>query len=336
MANGVLEASVQDEAPGEPRPRIKPSTVVKLAITVVVSAYVLSRANLGEAVNTLRTADWWFVALAISISAIAMVINVARWQLMLRGQASDSPLPTLVRFYLIGMFFSNILPSRLGLDVVRAYGVATTGTSKIGSAAAVLMDRLVGAISVLVLGVGATLLGTSDLPRELQWTTVYACLAAVVVLATMVYRNDNLAAFRLRVLEMLDVSVFGFRPRARLEQALNALRTYSRRPGLIGRGFLISLVANGFSMFNLYLYARAVRVDVGLGDVATIAPFVLAVGLLPISINGIGTIELAFVILFGLVGVPEPAALAIALLRRLSLLVLSLAGGALYAARRFS
>ncbi len=68
---------------------------------------------------------------------------------------------------------------------------------------------------------------------------------------------------------------------------------------------------------------------------AVVMPVVLAVGLLPISINGLGTIELTFVLLLGLMGVDPEVALAVAILRRLVLLGQSLAGGVLYSARRF-
>jgi uncharacterized protein (TIRG00374 family) len=182
----------------------------------------------------------------------------------------------------------------------------------------------------------AILLSKSNLPGEYQRVIVGFSAVSVVMLALMLYRNDGLAELRLRVLALTEVSLFGFKVRPRLEAALNALRSYSRSRGVVIRGFLISLVANGFSMINLYLYARAVRADVGLGDVATIAPFILAIGLLPISINGIGTIEATFVVLFGALGVDAHVAFAIAILRRLALLVLSLVGGALYASRRFS
>ena len=53
------------------------------------------------------------------------------------------------------------------------------------------------------------------------------------------------------------------------------------------------------------------------------------------SINGLGTIELTFVLLFGLMGVDPEVALAVAILRRLVLLGQSLVGGVLYSARRF-
>ena len=95
------------------------------------------------------------------------------------------------------------------------------------------------------------------------------------------------------------------------------------------------MVANGLSIVNIYLYAVAVGADVQLAEAAVVAPVVLAVGLLPISINGLGTIELTFVLLLGLMGVDPDVALAVAILRRLVLLGQSLVGGVLYSARRF-
>jgi uncharacterized protein (TIRG00374 family) len=234
------------------------------------------------------------------------------------------------------MFFNNILPSRVGGDVVRAYGVSLMATTKTRSAAAVLMDRLVGAVSVLVIGMLAILLSASRLPEIYRAFTVALFCGSLLVLGLMLYRDDRLARLRLRILTLGDISILGFKVRPRLEDALDALRSYSRSRDVVAKGFLISLVANGFSIINLFLYAQAVRADVGLGDVATIAPIILAVGLLPISINGIGTLEVTFMVLFGALGVDTRVAVAIALLRRLALLALSLVGGVLYAVRRFS
>jgi uncharacterized membrane protein YbhN (UPF0104 family) len=101
------------------------------------------------------------------------------------------------------------------------------------------------------------------------------------------------------------------------------------------RALIISLFANGLSIVNLYLYGTAVGAGLSLGDVAAAAPIILAVGLLPLSINGLGTVELAFVVLFGAMGVPDSTALAIAILRRVVLLGMSLVGGVLYTVKKF-
>jgi uncharacterized protein (TIRG00374 family) len=121
----------------------------------------------------------------------------------------------------------------------------------------------------------------------------------------------------------------------RLNSAVDAVLAYSRKPGLIVWALLVSMVANGLSIINIYLYALAVGADVSLAKAAVVAPVVLAVGLLPISLNGLGVIEGTFVVLLGLMGVPPDMALAVALLRRLVLLGQSLVGGVLYSSRRF-
>ena len=129
--------------------------------------------------------------------------------------------------------------------------------------------------------------------------------------------------------------MLGKRLGGRVEAAADAVRAYAGEPGLIAWALLISMAANGLSIVNIYLYAVAVGADVQLAEAAVVAPVVLAVGLLPISINGLGTIELTFVLLLGLMGVDADVALAVAILRRLVLLGQSLVGGVLYSARRF-
>jgi uncharacterized protein (TIRG00374 family) len=164
---------------------------------------------------------------------------------------------------------------------------------------------------------------------------VVVLIGLVTVLALLMYRSERTSRLRETVLRLADVSIFGIRLRGRVDAALDAMRSYAGARGLILKALLISLLANGLSIVNLYLYGSAVEAGVTLGDVAAIAPVILAVGLLPLSINGLGTVELAFVVLFGAMGVPEPIALAIAILRRLVLLGMSLVGGVLYTVKKF-
>jgi len=318
------------------RLRISRGTVAKLVVTVAVSAYVLWRAGLGDALETLASTEWRYVALATTFAVLAMVLNVKRWQMMLRGQGGPAPLASLVRLYLIAMFFNNVLPSRFGGDVVRAYGASIVATSKTRSVAAVFMDRLVGAISVLLLGVLALVANPAVIPWQFAQMLLVGLAISLVALGLLLVRSRLLEGFREAALGLANVSILGLRVRPKLEAAVDAIRSYSRARRLVGRALAVSMLANGLSIVNLYLYALSVRADLSLTEVAVVAPVVLAVGVLPLSINGLGTIELTFVILFGAMGVDSHVALAVALLRRFVLLALSLVGGLLYAIRRFA
>ena len=309
--------------------------ILKLAITIVVSAYVLWQAGLADSLRTLAGADWRWVVLAALSSMVSMTINVKRWQVMLAGQGDGASIGTLIRLSLIAMFFNNILPSRFGGDVVRAYGTSINVTSKTRSAAAVIMDRLIGAISVLLLGVIAVVVNPWVIPWQLTQVLVVGLVVGLLVAGLVMVRSPWHGSARHLLTLFERVPVVGRRLGGRVQAAVEAVRAYSGQPALIAWALLISMAANGLAIVNIYLYAVAVGADVRLAEAAVVTPVVLAVGLLPISLNGLGTIELTFVVLLGLMGVDPEVALAVAILKRLVQIGQSLIGGVLYSARRF-
>jgi hypothetical protein len=317
------------------RKGVRPGQLLKIGVTLGLSAYVLWRAGLGDSIETLRMASWGWVALAAGSALFAMILNVCRWQMMLAGQGGPAPLRTLIRLYLVAMFFNNILPSRFGGDVVRAYGASIRLTTKTRSAAAVVMDRLVGAISVLLLGVIAVSLNPSVVPLQLGELLVVGLVGGVGVVGMLLARSPRLGGAWGLLSHAEKVPFVGRKLRPRLEAAGEAIRSYAHERPLIAKALAISMVANSLSIVNIYLYSLAVGADITLPQAAVVTPVVLAVALLPISLNGLGTTELTFVLLFGAMGVPAEVALAIGILRRLVLLGQSLIGGLLYSALRF-
>jgi glycosyltransferase 2 family protein len=179
--------AVAAEAPKRGSGRL--GLALKLGITVAVSAYVLWQAGIADALRTLAGADWRWVALAAVTAVIAMTINVKRWQVMLAGQGDNASLVTLIRLYLIAMFFNNVLPSRFAGDLVRAYGASINVTSKTRSAAAVIVERLIGAISVLLLGVIAVIVSPSVFPWQLTQVLVVGLVIGVLVVGLVMIRT---------------------------------------------------------------------------------------------------------------------------------------------------
>lgn len=330
-------ATVPTPAPAEAPAKkgVRPGQLLKIGITLGLTGYVLWKAGLGDSLETLGAATWGWVALAACSALVAMVLNVRRWQMMLAGQGGAAPLPTLIRLYLVAMFFNNILPSRFGGDVVRAYGASIRLTTKTRSAAAVVMDRLVGAISVLLLGVIAVSLNPSVVPLQLGELLVVGLILGVGLVGLLLARSPRLGGAWGLLAHVDKLPLIGRKLRPRAEAAGEAIRSYAHDRPLIAKALAISMVANGLSIVNIYLYGLAVGADITLAQAAVVTPVVLAVALLPISLNGLGTTELTFVLLFGAMGVPAEVALAIGILRRLVLLGQSLIGGLLYSARRF-
>jgi uncharacterized protein (TIRG00374 family) len=75
---------------------------------------------------------------------------------------------------------------------------------------------------------------------------------------------------------------------------------------------------------------RAVGSDITLVDAALVAPLVPLVSLLPVTANGLGLSEGAFVLFYTQMGVPAEQAFAAAILRRLVTIAVSLPGGVIW------
>ena len=92
--------------------------------------------------------------------------------------------------------------------------------------------------------------------------------------------------------------------------------------------FQASVVLLGWATFV------AIGVPVSLGACFLFIPIISAIQLVPISLNGFGVREGAYIFFFGSQGVGRPEAVAASLLFALLVSAVSLGGGVLFATRR--
>ena len=95
---------------------------------------------------------------------------------------------------------------------------------------------------------------------------------------------------------------------------------------LLGPTLGLGLVYEVLTVLSAWLVARSIDVDVSFWLLAVIAPPVLILSALPISIGGLGVREAAYVGLLGQVGVDVTDAALLSLLTGAALLLASLPG----------
>src|SRR6185503_15960412 len=96
-------------------------TALRVAVSAALVVWILRRAPLGEVLEAFRTADLRLVLLALALNPLGYWASVSRWRLLIRSQGGDAPFGFLVRSFLVGVFFNNLLPSTIGGDTIRAY-----------------------------------------------------------------------------------------------------------------------------------------------------------------------------------------------------------------------
>jgi len=295
-----------------------------------VTAYVLWRARPAAVLDALVHADLKWIALAVALVIVDRTLMAYRWIVLLCpiDPATRPPLTAVIRIFFVSSFAGTFLPASIGGDVVRAFGLSQLRVAPGQAVASVLMDRLLGVVSILIMGiVGLMLAQTQDLASirtievPLAVTAVVSAFSAAVVFSESAARVAEAIALRLPL-----------SPVRRLASDLTrATRAYGHHHAELANVLLGSIGVQVLRIIQAYCLGRALSIDLSLLAYFAFIPLILLVMLLPVSINGIGPSQVAFVWFFGRAGVSEAHAFALSILFVALGIVGNLPGGLLYA-----
>jgi len=290
---------------GRPAVRI----LLQAGVSCALLAALFFAARRGDVLASLQALAPGAIAAAIGLQVMACFLNSRRWQILLERVGVRERLGPLTALYLIGQFFSLFLPTSAGGDAVRIYHVARRSGRTGPALLATLQERLLGLGVTLIIGLAATAIYWWSLPLALRvWGTVFQ-VGGVAAVGLLLYPRPLLAtASRLGLLR-------GERPA--LVRLRAGLRSLANVPALKPSQLLALLALAGAAVLitigSYRVLAGALGVDASFTVLCLVIPLVWLVRMLPISLNGLGVGEGAFVFLMGLFAVPTDKALALAL-----------------------
>ena len=304
--------------------------LLRILLVVAVTAYVLWRARPSAVLDALVHADLKWIALAVALVVVDRTLMAYRWIVLLCpiDPALRPPLSAVIRIFFVSTFAGTFLPTSIGADVVRAFGLSQLRVAPGQAVASVLMDRLLGVVSILIMGVvGLMLAQTQDL------ASIRSIEVPLFITAHRVGGGWRRCVQRVcrshRGIDRASLAVCADSTARRRPDAGDArIRPPSRRTRERPAG---SLGVQVLRIIQAYCLGRALAIDLPVLVYFAFVPLILLVMLLPVSINGIGPSQVAFVWFFGRAGVPEAQAFALSLLFVALGIVGNLPGGLLYA-----
>lgn len=301
----------------------------KLVITLGIILFLFSRVNVNAMAKYLANANYGLLLLALALYFSAVTINVLKWQVVVRAQNIDAPLPSLLIYSYVGLFFGNLLPSNVGGDVIRAYGLARLSGRSEAAAISVLVDRLMGLVAWFGAAVVMAALATATLSRGSELEQIE--IATVVVAAIFLFAAALM--FSRRVSQRVK-AIFGWGPLRRLQpiaqRVYDALQVYRFSYRALSTNLALSLGIVFVTTLVWYAIALALGIDISIFYFFLFNPLLVFVLLIPISFNGLGPKEATTVFFFGLVGVPAEAAFAMSLIFHVVVVLTSVPGGVLW------
>ncbi len=325
---------VQQFAQEKGRRKRRVLVAAKWTVSLALLALIVFSANIREVLESLATVEIKWILAAACLQPVGSLLTAVRWRMLLSSQGVRVRLWHLFRSCIAANFFKQFMPSTIGGDTIRAYDSWRAGASKSVAISTLVVDRLLGLFVLLgFVLVALTLLGRSMAEfqgRALPWLLILGgglSLTVWLIFAPpqrVLHATDACAArlpgFFARLYERVTASVARFRGRHRL----------------LALSLAISLALQLNVVVFYYLIGRAMGFEIPLLMFFVIVPLATFIMLLPVSINGIGVREGAFVVLFGAAGagIASADAVAYAWLEYGIFLFHGILGGLLYASTR--
>ena len=301
-------------------------TALKCSISVVLLYWVLRKTNLTEIFLALRSANLPFLIAALLVYFASYYIRAYRWRILLHAQKVEGSIPFLYQSYMVGIFFSNFLPSIVGGDVVRAYDILRLGMSKSSALATVVVDRLLGLLCLILFGVSA-LLVSPQLVTHLHLPSWWLLgVAGLFLVVWLLLRQRRLALIRFSSKKLQHL----------VNRVTKAFGVFGNRKEALAKAFGWSLAVQITVIFHYFLIEKALHLSIPFGTFFLIIPLATLIMMLPVSINAIGLRESAFVFLLGAYGygISSSQAIAFAWLAYGIVIIQGLLGGIIYAFRQ--
>ncbi len=304
-------------------------TFAKIFLTLAIIGVLFARVDLRLMAQHLARANPAFLLLALALYFFAISLGAIKWRVVVRAQNLPASVGDLLTYSLVGLFFGNLLPSNVGGDVVRAYGLMRATGRAEAAAISVLVDRLMGLVAFLGAAVVMAALAAATLTRGSELEQIE--IATVVAAALFIFAAALLFSRRVskRIKNIFDLAPLA-RVRPMAQRVYHALQVYRHSYRALALNLALSACIVIVTTLVWYTLSLALGVSIPVLYFFLFNPLIAFVLLIPISFNGLGPKEATAVFFFGLAGVPAEIALAMSLIFHLIVILTSLPGGVLW------
>ena len=303
--------------------------LARIAVAAGLTGYILWRSDPSAVAAAAAGVDWRWIGVAVLLVLVDRALMAYRWVALLCTIESDRrpPIGPLMRVFFVSTFVGTFLPASVGGDIVRSYSLARLNVDAGDAVASVLMDRLLGVASVFLMALAGLALARDLLQNAAIVGGLVVAATACAATLVLIF-SPRAAALVSRAASLLPFAAV----RRTGAKVVDSIRKYAAHSPQLLAVLACSIVVQALRVFQAFYLGRSLGIDAPLAAYFAFIPLILLIMLLPITINGLGTSQAAFVWFFARAGVTSAAAFALSVLFVALGIVGNLPGALLYAA----
>ncbi|MFA5392991.1 MAG: lysylphosphatidylglycerol synthase transmembrane domain-containing protein [Candidatus Ratteibacteria bacterium] len=244
--------------------------------------------DVGGFPKIIRNTGKEFLFLAVVLSLISVVVLTWRWKIVTLNNKLSFPF--LLRLTFIGMFFNNFLPTGTGGDIVKGYYLLKNRERKLDLGISILMDRLVGTLSILTMGFIA-LVFYPHLPKLAVYLISIIYISALFFLLISAWPGLG------RILGKIIFFPAWGRPAESVRRFYYGVHNYLQNPVPLLQALCISFAGQMLIIGANYLITLSLKAPVSLGSFFVSIPLIWSFAAVP-SLGGLGVREGGYLFFF--------------------------------------
>jgi uncharacterized protein (TIRG00374 family) len=304
------------------------SRLFRIIVAVGLTAFLLYKSHPTDVLRAAAGADLGWIGLAMALVLLDRTLMALRW-IDLLGALTPGSRPRfsiVLRIFFVSSFVSNFVPS-VAADMYRAYALSRYDVHLAESTASVLMDRILGVLSMVIVGLVAL-----PFAREIASDRGLVMGLGVAFLACAVAGSVVFSERAARTVVTLAAILPWGRRLHRVTAALtDAVRRYAYHHKEMTRVLVMSVLVQAIRVVQAWCLGQALGIDLSLAMYFALVPAIVLIMQLPITVNGLGTTQWAFEALFVPRGAAPAPVFALSILFLALGVIGSLPGGLLYA-----
>ncbi|MGE5087360.1 MAG: lysylphosphatidylglycerol synthase transmembrane domain-containing protein [Bacillota bacterium] len=272
---------------------------LKIAFSIAIIYWLVQSGKLNfAALRNLLSPG--IAAIAFTLIGANLFLTSERWRMLLKSQGLSPKVLPAFKLSLIGIFFNFAMPGGVGGDVIKAYYFTRDNPgSKVVAITSVLMDRVLGLFSMILMALLVMIYDLEHISHEptlktLFWFILGLFLAFALGLAVVFSRKLYDNGLIKKIIHKLPLA-------EKFMKLYESMHLYGNHGPRILGVILISLLAQTFTILFLYAAGTAAGFpDVPLKTYFLVAPLGFMATAIPISPAGVGVGQAAFYFLFNL------------------------------------
>jgi uncharacterized protein (TIRG00374 family) len=262
---------------------------LKGLFAVVLVFWLVRSGKLDPTSLRMALRNWPEILASMGLIYAGMAIAARRWEGLLRAHGLEIGFGRCFSLTMIGMVFGLVTPAGAGGDLAKMYYVGERGVDvKKAAILTVVIDRLIGLLSLLLLAAFAAVWNWRAVAQDPKLTVLFGFVAAGAF-AGLLLLTVGIGASR-------PISRFLSKTAPRwLVECVEGLAVFRRKPGALVRAILLSVCAHlaTCAVFAL-LFRTLSTAHVSLKVLFLTVPFSLVASAMPITPAGIGVGQTVF------------------------------------------